>query len=182
MKITITPFEGLFILEPQVFTDSRGHFYESYNKRKFNALGMNFDFVQDNRSRSVRDVIRGLHFQIPPHAQTKLVLAMEGRILDVVLDLRRSHPTFGKTFSLELSAENKLQLLIPKGFAHGFSVLSDAAEVLYKCDDYYQPEFERGICFDDPTLAIDWKIELSKAIVSKKDRMLPLMADVSLPF
>jgi dTDP-4-dehydrorhamnose 3,5-epimerase len=182
MKVTTTPFAGLLIIEPQVFTDIRGHFYESYNKKKQDAQGIGFDFVQDNQSRSVRDVIRGLHYQIPPHAQTKLVRALLGRILDVVIDLRRDQPTFGKSFSLELSSENKMQLLIPKGFAHGFSVLSDDADVLYKCDDYYQPEFEKGIRFDDPALDIDWQVDPSKAIVSGKDRILPLFSDASLPF
>ncbi len=182
MTITTTPFEGLFILLPQVFSDSRGHFYESYNKRKFDERSMAFDFVQDNQSRSVCNVIRGLHYQIPPHAQTKLIRTLQGKILDVVVDLRRNQPTFGKSYSLELSSENRLQLLIPKGFAHGFSVLSESAEVLYKCDDYYRPEFERGIRFDDPALNIDWQVEKSKSIVSGKDRILPLMSEASLPF
>jgi dTDP-4-dehydrorhamnose 3,5-epimerase len=182
MKVTPTPFAGLLIIAPRVFTDTRGHFYESYNKRKFDEQNMAFDFVQDNQSRSLRHVIRGLHFQIPPHAQTKLVRALSGKILDVVVDLRREQPTFGKSFKLVLSAENRLQLLIPKGFAHGFSVLSDDAEVLYKCDDYYQPEFEKGIRYDDPALAIDWEVDPLKAIVSDKDLALPLMSGGLLPF
>lgn len=182
MTITTTPFEGLLILSPQVFSDSRGHFYESYNRRKYDEKGMAFDFVQDNQSRSVHNVIRGLHYQVPPHAQTKLVRTLEGRILDVVVDLRRNQPTFGRSYSVELSSENKLQLLIPKGFAHGFSVLSDSADVLYKCDDYYQPEFERGIRFDDPSLGIDWQVDMLMAIVSNKDKILPLLSESPLHF
>ncbi len=177
MPFLKTEFEGLMIFEPSVFNDSRGYFYEAYNKSVFNAEGLNFEFVQDNQSNSGYGVIRGLHFQKPPNSQTKLVRVLWGKILDVVLDLRQSSKTFGEVFSFELSAENKSQLLIPKGFAHGFSVLSETATVLYKCDALYNKECERGIKYNDPDLVIDWKIPAEEAIVSEKDMVLPLFKD-----
>ncbi len=181
MNVLKTSFEGLLIIEPDIFGDSRGYFFESYIKRKYQDAGVSMDFVQDNQSQSQKNVIRGLHFQKPPHAQTKLIRVLSGTILDVVVDLRKDQPTFKKSFSLELSAENKIQLLIPKGFAHGFSVLSEEAEIFYKCDDYYYPELEGGILYDDIELAIDWKVSSSESIVSAKDKGLPglLKSDLS---
>jgi len=173
MAFIKTDFPGVLIFEPTVFEDSRGYFYESYNERLFSASGINIKFVQDNQSKSSYGVIRGLHYQLDPNAQTKLVRVLSGNILDVVIDLRKGSPTYGRVFSMELSAENKKQLLIPKGFAHGFSVLSETAEVLYKCDAYYHKESEGGILINDNTLLIDWKIPVDKAIISEKDMLHP---------
>ena len=172
-----THIPGLVIFEPKVFEDDRGYFFEAYNEQVFADAGLKFNFVQDNQSRSSYGVIRGLHYQIHPHAQTKLVRVLEGKVLDVAVDLRKNAPTFGKYFSIELSAENKKQLLIPSGFAHGFSVLSETAIVVYKCDSLYQKESEGGIRFNDPILKIDWKIPESKEIISEKDRRLPGFED-----
>jgi dTDP-4-dehydrorhamnose 3,5-epimerase len=169
MPFVETGIPGLLVFEPKVFQDSRGHFFESYNTQTFLQQGININFVQDNQSRSSYGVIRGLHFQNPPHAQSKLVRALQGTILDVAVDIRVGSPTYGKVFAIELSAENKKQLFIPAGFAHGFSVLSDIAEVLYKCDNYYNKESEGGILYNDPTLNIDWKIPATEAIISDKD-------------
>ena len=176
MKLIETGFEGLWVIEPKVFGDTRGYFFESYNERVFNQNGINIKFVQDNQSRSSYGVIRGLHFQKPPHAQTKLVRVFFGSILDSVVDLRKNSATYGKSFSVELSAENKRQLLVPKGFAHGFSVLTECAEVLYKCDEFYHKESEAGLIYNDPALKIDWKIPTGKEIVSEKDLLLPTFA------
>ncbi len=173
MEIRKTGIEGLLVLEPRVFQDPRGYFFESYHSALLKQNGMDHDFIQDNQSRSTYGVIRGLHFQNAPHAQTKLVRVTEGSIYDVAVDLRRESPTFGQWFGIELSADNFLQLLLPKGLAHGFSVLSDHATLYYKCDDYYHPQSESGIRFDDPDLGIDWKIDPGKAIISEKDRNLP---------
>jgi len=173
LKIQETIFPGLCIIEPVVFEDSRGYFYESYNEKAFNAAGIEIKFVQDNQARSSYGVIRGLHYQVPPHTQTKLVRALSGTILDVVLDLRKYSSTYGRTFSIELSAENKKQLLIPKGFAHGYSVLSESAEVFYKCDAFYHKDAEEGVLFNDPALGIDWKIPAGKVIISEKDLRYP---------
>jgi len=173
MKLTRTPFDGLVILEPKVLTDHRGHFFESFNKRTYNELGLSVDLVQENQSHSVKNVIRGLHFQKEPHAQTKVVRVLKGRILDVVVDLRRNQPTFKTYFSVELSEENKKCLFVPKGFAHGFSVLSDEADVQYCCDEFYYPDCEAGILYNDPTLSIDWRIAKTDAIISAKDLALP---------
>lgn len=176
MNIVTTPFEGLLIIEPRVFHDDRGYFYESYNKNAFKeATGMDIDFVQDNQARSTINVLRGLHFQNPPHAQTKLIRALEGSIWDVVVDLRKGSSTFGKWFGVELSAENKRQFLIPKGFAHGYSVLTDTAEVFYKCDEFYSKQDEGGVFYNDPELNIDWKIDMNNAIVSEKDMQQRLL-------
>ena len=169
MTLTETPFDGLFIIEPRLFEDERGYFMETYNAGVFEKSGITNNWVQDNQSRSVYGVIRGLHYQLNPMAQSKLVRVLEGEILDVALDLRKNSPTFGKWFSEILSAGNKKQLLIPRGFAHGFSVLSKNATVFYKCDNLYAPELERGIDIFDPELGIDWKIPADKAIVSPKD-------------
>ena len=174
MPFTETKFPGLIIFEPAVFEDSRGYFYESYNDRVFSENNIHIRFVQDNQSRSCYGTIRGLHFQRPPHAQTKLIRVLSGAIIDAVVDLRAGAPTYGQSFSLELSAENKKQLLVPKGFAHGFSVISETAEVMYKCDAYYYKQSEDGILYSDPELHIDWQIPANKAVVSDKDKLLPL--------
>jgi dTDP-4-dehydrorhamnose 3,5-epimerase len=173
MEVRETRMEGLYVLEPRIFKDTRGYFFESYRKEILKELGWNFEFVQDNQSRSSQGVLRGLHYQNEPRAQTKLVRVIEGSIYDVAVDLRKDSPTYAQWFGIELSAENHLQLLIPKGFAHGFSVLSEFATLYYKCDDYYHPESESGIRYDDPLLAIDWKIDPGKAIISEKDKSLP---------
>jgi len=174
MVVKTTDIPDLKIFEPKVLEDSRGYFYESYNREKMRASGISMEFVQDNQSKSQYGVIRGLHYQKNPFAQTKLVRVLEGRIYDVALDIRRGSPTFGQWFGLELNSENKLQLFIPKGFAHGFSVLSETAVVLYKCDEFYQPGSEAGIQCMDPALNIDWKIEPGKEIISAKDLKQPV--------
>lgn len=177
MQFDSTAFEGLKVVTPRVFGDARGYFFESYNDQAFKQAGLHFDWVQDNQSHSSYGVIRGLHFQKNPSAQTKLVRVLRGEILDVVLDLRKDQVTYGKVFSIVLSADNKQQLLVPRGFAHGFSVLSETADVMYKCDGLYDKQSEGGICFNDPALAIDWKIPMGKANVSEKDVILPGFAD-----
>lgn len=179
MNVIKTPIEGLLILEPKVHGDERGYFYESYNANTFKtAAGLDINFVQDNQARSTINVLRGLHYQNAPHAQTKLIRTLEGAIWDVVVDLRKGSPTYGQWFGVELSAENKRQFLIPQGFAHGYSVLTETAEVFYKCDDFYSKEDEGGLYYADPQLNIDWKIDLSKAIVSDKDKVQPKLDDV----
>ena len=165
---------GLVIIEPTIFEDSRGYFYESYNEAQFAQHGIPANFVQDNQSSSTYGVIRGLHYQQPPYAQAKLIRVLEGIILDVAVDIRKHAPTYGQHFALELSAENKKQLFIPEGFAHGFSVLSPTAVVLYKCNAYYNKNSEGGILYSDPELGIDWKVTPGEAIISEKDRQLPL--------
>ena len=176
MPFISTEIPGLLVFEPKIFSDSRGYFFESYNEKIFKEEGIAIRFVQDNQSSSSYGVIRGLHYQLNPYAQTKLIRVLSGRILDVAVDLRKGSPTFGHHFDIELSSENKKQLLIPKGFAHGFSVLSDKAEVFYKCDGFYNKESERGIRFNDPSLNIDWQIPADKAIISDKDLVLPALA------
>ncbi len=173
MHFLDTGFPGLTVIEPKVFEDERGYFYESYNARLYRDAGIDCDFVQDNQSKSSYGVIRGLHYQLEPHAQAKLVRVIRGEVLDVVLDLRRGSPRFGETFAARLSADNKKQLFIPRGFAHGFSVLSDEAVFFYKCDGYYEKNSERGIRFDDTDLKIDWMIPGDRQIVSEKDQKLP---------
>ncbi|MBQ3034053.1 MAG: dTDP-4-dehydrorhamnose 3,5-epimerase [Deferribacterales bacterium] len=173
MNIIKTDIDGLLIIEPKIFNDSRGYFFESYTKSRYSSLGIGADFVQDNESSSSYGVVRGLHYQLPPYSQSKLVRVIYGNVLDVAVDLRRQSPTFGRYFSVELSHENKRQLFIPKGFAHGFAVLSERAVFAYKCDNYYAPEYERGILFNDPSLSIDWKIPAEKMIISDKDRKYP---------
>lgn len=178
MNVIETPFEGLMIIEPRVFNDDRGYFFESFNERNFeSATGFTNRFVQDNQARSTYGVLRGLHYQNAPNAQTKLIRALEGAIWDVVVDLRIHSKTFGQWYGVELSAENKRQFLIPRGFAHGYSVLSETAEVFYKCDNFYSKQDEGGVLYNDPALAIDWKIDISKALVSEKDLVQPLFAD-----
>jgi dTDP-4-dehydrorhamnose 3,5-epimerase len=169
-----TNIPGLIILEPRVMEDSRGYFYESYNKEKMRSAGIIMEFVQDNQSKSQYGVIRGLHYQKNPAAQTKLVRVLEGRIYDVALDIRKGSPTYGEWFGIELNSHNKLQLFIPQGFAHGFSVLSETAVVLYKCDEFYNPAAEAGIQCMDPGLKIDWRIESGKEIISAKDLKQPV--------
>ena len=178
MKIHRTHIAGLLILEPRLFRDARGYFYESYHRGELEGLGISQEFVQDNQSRSVKGVIRGLHFQRAPHTQTKLVRVTEGLIYDVAVDLRKGSAHFGQWYGVELSNENHLQLLIPKGFAHGFSVLSEHATIQYKCDAYYHPESDAGILLSDPDLQIDWKVDPDQAIISDKDRGLPLLKEI----
>ena len=177
MPFTETGFPGLRVFEPVVFKDSRGYFFESYNEKVFKESGIEEYFIQDNQSSSSYGVIRGLHYQLHPQAQSKLVRVLSGKILDVVVDIRKGSPTFGKNFSLELSTENRKQIFVPKGFAHGFSVLSEYAEVFYKCDEFYSKENEAGILYNDPVLNIDWGIPAGKVIVSAKDSKLPLLSD-----
>ncbi len=182
MKLVPTTIPGLFILEPKVFEDDRGYFFEAYNKSKLEELGIHVAFVQDNQSKSSYGVIRGLHFQRNPKAQTKLVRVMEGKIYDVAVDCRAGSPSFGKWFGVELSSENKRQLYIPQGFAHGFSVLSNTAVVFYKCNDFYSPENDGGIIYNDPTLGIDWQIPQDKVLLSGKDSKLPLFSEANFNF
>jgi len=177
MNIVKTKFPGLLVIEPRVFEDSRGFFFESYNERALKENGIDIRFVQDNQSSSCYGVIRGLHYQLPPHAQTKFVRVLEGTVLDVVVDIRKGSPTYGEAFSIELSADNKKQLFVPAGCAHGFSVLSERAQLLYKCDAFYNKESEGGISFKDPALKIDWQIPADEAIISDKDKDLPSLKD-----
>jgi dTDP-4-dehydrorhamnose 3,5-epimerase len=174
MKVINTEISDLFIIEPDVFGDDRGYFFESYNKMKLDPLiGSEYTFVQDNESKSSYGVIRGLHYQLAPFSQTKLVRVLQGKVYDVAVDLRKNSPTFGNWVGVELSGENKRQFLIPKGFAHGFSVLSETAVFAYKCDEYYHPEAEAGIIYNDPSLNIDWKVKDTDINVSSKDTLLP---------
>ena len=178
MRIIKTDIEGVIIIEPRLFEDERGYFFEAFSERKFAELtGIKTRFVQDNESRSAKGVVRGLHFQLPPFAQSKLVRAVRGTILDVAVDIRRGSPTFGKHIAVELSEHNHRQLFIPRGFAHGFSVLEGDAIVEYKCDNYYAPEAEGAIRWNDPTLAIDWHTTNNEAIVSAKDKLNPLFEE-----
>ena len=180
MKTQTTDIEGIVIIEPQVFGDSRGYFMETYQKEKYAAAGIDVTFVQDNESMSSYGVIRGLHYQAEPFAQAKLIRVVAGRVLDVAVDIRKNSPTFGKVFTLELSSDNKLQLFLPHGIAHGFAVLSDYAIFTYKCDNFYAPQSERTIRFDDPSLAIDWKIPVENRIISDKDKKGVAFADAEL--
>ena len=176
MPFTSTAIPDLLTFQPAVYEDERGHFFESYNEELFRRQGIDFRFVQDNQSYSYHGVIRGLHYQLEPHAQAKLIRVIEGKVLDIAVDIRRGSPTYGKYVGVELSSENKLQLLIPAGFAHGFSVLSESAQLAYKCNTFYHRESEAGIRYDDPELNIDWQVSPDKAIVSSKDLALPMMA------
>lgn len=183
MTIVKTGIEGVFVIEPRVFGDSRGYFFESYNERDFaEQTGINVRFVQDNESRSHYGVVRGLHFQLPPYAQAKLVRVVEGCVLDVAVDIRHDSPTYGQHVAVELSADNKRQFFLPKGFAHGFAVLSETAMFQYKCDEYYHPEAEGAIAWDDPTLAIDWKVAAADVLLSEKDRHHQLFNNFVTPF
>lgn len=183
MNIIKTEIEGVLIIEPRVFGDARGYFFESFNARDFtNTTGIDIHFVQDNESRSCYGVVRGLHFQLPPYAQSKLVRVVEGNVLDVAVDIRKGSPTYGRHVAVELSADNKRQFFLPKGFAHGFAVLSESAVFQYKCDEYYHPEAEGALAWDDPTLAIDWHLPSSEVILSEKDRHHPRFNDFITPF
>ena len=177
MNIIKTEIEGVLVLEPKVFVDNRGYFLESFSQQEFFNLIDDTRFVQDNESYSTYGVLRGLHFQRAPYAQAKLVRVIKGLILDVAVDVRKESPTFGKYVSTELSGENKLQMYIPHGFAHGFVVLSEDAIVQYKCDNYYHPETEGSLRWNDPTLNIDWKIPHSEIILSEKDKNSPLLEE-----
>jgi dTDP-4-dehydrorhamnose 3,5-epimerase len=181
MKVTETELKGCFILEPTLFKDERGYFLESFNAKNFNeAIGEEVAFVQDNQSYSSYGVIRAIHYQLGDFAQAKLVRVLSGRVLDVAVDLRKNSPTFGQHFSIELSAENKKQLFIPRGFGHGFSALSETAEFFYKCDNFYHKASEGGIIYNDPSLKIDWQIPIEKIKVSDKDLELPTFQTASL--
>ena len=182
MEIIKTPISDLFIIEPRVFADSRGFFCETYNQKNFLDAGIDLQFCQDNQSKSSYGVIRGLHYQLNPNSQSKLVSVVQGSVWDVAVDLRASSPTFGKWYGVELSEENHLQFLIPQGFAHGFSVLTETAVFSYKCDDFYSPTLERGIMYNDPFLNIDWKIPADKAIISEKDLKHRLFMDADKNF
>jgi dTDP-4-dehydrorhamnose 3,5-epimerase len=182
MNISETGFEGLYIIQPKVFSDSRGYFFESFKLETFLLSGIPFNPVQDNESRSVKGVIRGLHYQLNPFAQAKLIRVVVGRIYDVAVDLRKNSATFGRWYGIVLDSENKTQFFIPKGFAHGFSVLSDTAVIQYKCDNLYNPKYERGISLNDPDLAIEWKIEGIEPVISGKDRKQPFFRDADKNF
>lgn len=177
MRVIKSDIEGVVIIEPRIFADNRGYFYEVFTERDFAEQVCPIHFVQQNEAKSSYGVVRGLHFQRPPHAQSKLVRVTKGRVLDVVVDIRRSSPTFGKHIAVELSDENHLQLFIPRGFAHGYSVLSDEAVMEYKCDNYYAPESEGGILWNDTELAIDWQVAADKVILSEKDKHYPTLAE-----
>ncbi len=178
MKVIKTDIEGLFIIEPRVFKDARGYFFESFSERDFAREVAPVKFVQDNESKSGYGVVRGLHFQKPPHAQAKLVRVVKGRVLDVAVDLRPGSETYGKYYAAELSEENQRQFFIPKGFAHGFSVLSEEAVFQYKCDEYYAPESEGSVLWNDPEIGIDWKIPAEDVILSEKDTRSPMLKDL----
>lgn len=177
MKIIETGFKGLLLIKPTIFTDNRGYFFESFNQIVFQNAGITFSPVQDNESKSSKGVIRGLHYQLPPFDQAKLIRVIEGKIFDVALDIRKESLTFGKWYGIELDSETKDQVLIPRGFAHGFSVLSDIAIIQYKCDNTYNPEYERGISINDPTLDINWKLGSSVPVISEKDLNHPSLRD-----
>lgn len=180
MKITTTAIVGVVILEPEVFGDERGYFFESFSQREFEEKVCKTTFVQDNESSSRYGVLRGLHFQKPPHAQAKLVRVVKGKVLDIAVDIRKGSPTFGHHVSIELSGENKRQLFIPRGFAHGFAVLSDEVVFQYKCDNYYVPHSEGGILWNDPALGIDWKLPAEDVILSEKDKKNVLLNELKL--
>lgn len=179
MEITETDIEGVIVIEPAVHADGRGYFYESYNKAEFDKKVCPIDFVQDNQSKSSYGVLRGLHYQKGRHAQAKLVRVVSGRVLDVAVDIREGSPTYGRYAAAELSGENMRQFFIPRGFAHGFAVLSREAVFQYKCDNYYAPQAEAGISYDDPDIGIDWKIPLQDIILSEKDRRHPRLRDAA---
>lgn len=182
MNVIKTDIEGVVVIEPRVFDDARGYFFESYSKRRFDEVVRPIEFVQDNESMSTRGVIRGLHFQRPPFSQSKLVRCVRGAVLDVVVDIRRGSPTYGRHIAVELTGENRRQLFVPRGFVHGFAVLSDEAVFQYKCDNYYHPESEGGISIADHSLGIDWRIDPAEAILSEKDLRNPMFSDFESPF
>ena len=178
MNIIKTKISGLVIIEPKLFVDERGYFFESFNQRDFTSAVGNVTFVQDNESKSSYGVLRGLHFQLPPFAQSKLVRVIEGSVLDIAVDIRKNSPTYGQYVSVELTGESHRQLFIPKGFAHGFVVLSQQAVFQYKCDEFYHPEAEGAIAWNDPDLAIDWQIPIEDMILSERDKHHPLFKDL----
>ena len=183
MEVIKTDIEGVLLIEPRVFGDARGYFFESFNAREFaKKTGIEVAFVQDNESMSHYGVLRGLHYQQPPYAQSKLVRVVKGCVLDVAVDIRKGSPTFGQYIAVELSAENHRQFYMPKGIAHGFSVLSDEVIFQYKCDDYYAPQSEGAIAWDDPDLNIDWRLPLEKILLSEKDRHHPFLRNIESPF
>ncbi|MCB0579084.1 MAG: dTDP-4-dehydrorhamnose 3,5-epimerase [Phaeodactylibacter sp.] len=177
MPFIDTPIDGLKVFLPKVWADERGYFFESFNQNLFEQGGVIADFVQDNQARSAYGVLRGLHYQVEPYAQAKLVRVLQGEVLDVAVDIREGSPTYGQSYSLVISAENKRQLFIPRGFAHGYVVLSETAEFFYKCDNYYSSEHEGGIRFDDPKLNIDWQVGEQDLVLSGRDRGLPLFGE-----
>jgi dTDP-4-dehydrorhamnose 3,5-epimerase len=177
MKIIETGFDGLYVIQPIIFADSRGYFFESFKQDNFSEAGIKFNPVQDNESKSVKGVIRGLHYQLKPYDQAKLIRVVTGKIFDVAVDLRRKSETYGKWFGIELDSESKTQFFIPRGFAHGFSVLSDNAIIQYKCDNSYNPQLERGISLNDPELKIDWKTNNSIRVISDKDLNHPVFKE-----
>lgn len=182
MEIVTTAIEGVVLLKPRIFGDERGYFFESYSQREFEKQVCRTVFVQDNESKSCYGVVRGLHFQKPPYAQSKLVRVVKGRVLDVAVDIRKGSPAFGKHVSVELSEENKWQFFIPRGFAHGFAVLSEEAVFQYKCDNFYAPESEGSLAWDDPELGIDWRIPAEQVILSEKDRHHPRLGEAEFLF
>lgn len=190
MEIIKTALEGVVIIRPKIFGDARGYFFESFNQKSFTekVLGMEYNpedrtlFVQDNESKSSYGVVRGLHFQKPPYAQAKLIRVIKGKVLDVAVDIRKGSPTYGKHVAVELSGENHEQLYIPRGFAHGFSVLSEEAILQYKCDNLYAPQAEGAIIWNDPDLAIDWKLDAEDVLLSEKDKMHQQLKDIGSPF
>ncbi len=182
MQVLPTEIPGLLIIEPDVFSDQRGYFFESYNQKKYQENGIGATFVQDNISSSVRGVIRGLHYQLAPYAQAKLIQVLKGAVIDVAVDLREGSPTFGQHMAVEISEENKRQFYVPEGFAHGFAVISDEVLFSYKCDNYYNKEAERGISYNDPELKINWQISADDIIISPKDQALPSLKEAERNF
>lgn len=182
MNVIHTDIKDVVIIEPKVFKDARGYFFESYSKKEFDEKVRPVDFVQDNESCSAKGVLRGLHFQIPPYAQSKLVRCVKGAVLDVAVDIRKGSPTYGCHVAVELTESNRLQMFIPRGFAHGFAVMSDIAVFQYKCDNFYHPEADGGISVLDPSLGIDWRISVENAILSEKDTKHPLLSEFNSPF
>lgn len=182
MQVIKTPLPGLVVIEPRLFVDERGYFFESFSEKKFREEVADVRFVQDNESHSSYGVVRGLHFQAPPYAQSKLVRVIVGAVLDVAVDIRKGSPTYGQHFSVELTAENHRQLFLPRGFAHGFSVLSEEVVFQYKCDNFYAPEAEGAVAWNDPDLGIDWRIPASEVILSAKDAKHPRLTDLASPF
>ncbi len=182
MEVIKTEIDGVVIIEPRIFKDARGYFFESYSKKEFDEKVRHVDFVQDNESMSTRGVMRGLHFQRPPYTQSKLVRCVKGRVLDVAVDIRKGSPTYGKHVAVELSEDNHRQFFVPRGFAHGFAVLSDVAVFQYKCDNYYAPQADGGISIADESLGIDWMIDPAEAILSDKDLKHCVLADFDSPF
>ncbi len=182
MNVIRTNIEGLLIIEPKVFGDDRGYFFETYQNDRYKQFGIEADFIQDNEAFSTYGVVRGLHYQLGPYSQAKLVRVIKGKVLDVAVDLRRKSPTYGEYMAVELSGENKKQFFVPRGFAHGYSVLSESAIFSYKCDNVYNVESERGINLNDPKLNIEWKIPLEKQIISSKDKILPDLENAEINF